>query len=154
MTHPHLWPPPLLVILVPANRPAESLLEREARLPAEQALDLRRVAGMTKDLPGTVADKLYLAIGWPHRLKHGLGHFQHAAVMARPDIDDLSLDLLKVCVQQLIQRLAMLFNEDPVARRRAVAVHRQRFFEDTTGDETRHGLLQMLVWAIVVEGAH
>src|ERR1041385_3323248 len=125
MTHPDLRSPPRFVIAIPANRALESFFEVELRLPVDQFLEFRSVSSMSKNLPGTAADKLYLTVAWPHRFQNSFRDFQHTAMSLSADVDDLPTYFGDVGVNQSVQCLAMIFDIQPVSGHLAIAVHGQ-----------------------------
>src|SRR5215213_3779158 len=152
VAHPDLRAPPRFIVTIPANGALESFFEAEFRLPINELLQFRRVGSVSKHLSGAAADKLYLAVAWPHRAQHCFGDFQHAAMSFRADVDYLSAYGRDRSVNQRIQRLAVIFDIEPVSGGLAITVNRQRFAQEHARDESRHGLFEMLVWAIVIEG--
>src|SRR4029079_12669750 len=106
---------------------------------------------VSKHLPRPPTDKLYLTVAWSHRLQHCVCDFEYAPMSLSADVDNLATDAGDRSVNQRVQRLAMIFNIEPVSRHLTVAVHGQRLPENHTRDEARHPLFEMLVWPIVIE---
>src|SRR5215470_8277449 len=94
VTHPHLRPPPGLVLPVPLHGALQSLLEGDSRPPVEELLRLRVVTGVPKDLARPVSDELDRDLGWSHQILNRLGDVQHGHMAAGANVDYLSGDLL------------------------------------------------------------
>src|SRR5947207_12359169 len=109
---------------------------------------------MTEHLTRAIADKLYFAFGRLHCFEDSLSNLKHTAVVLGAYVDYLSPDLVDIRVQQLVQRLAMFLNEDPVARCATIAVDSDRFIEQTTRDEPWYSFFQVLKWSVVIERSH
>src|SRR5215472_17205047 len=72
VTHPHLRPPPRLVLPVPLHGALQSLLEGDPRPPVEELLRLRVVTGVPKDLAWAVSDELDRGVSRPHQILNRL----------------------------------------------------------------------------------
>src|SRR5262245_46508542 len=73
LTHPDLILPPRVVGRVPVDGCAQTLFPRQFGRPTEQPLDLARVAGMTHDLPGSIAVKGQILLAAAHERRNFMG---------------------------------------------------------------------------------
>src|SRR5215470_10065111 len=89
VTHPHLRPPPRLVLPVPLHGALQSLLKGDPRPPVEELLRLGKVTGMPKALARTVSDELGRDLTRSHQILNCLGDVKHSNVAARAEVDHL-----------------------------------------------------------------
>ena len=146
---------PLLVVEVPAHGLLDALLELEARLPAELALQLAAVDGVAHVVPlavGHVGDQVHvLALGASEQAVHRPDQHPHDVdvlpLVEAPDVVGLGDSAL---VEYQVDRPRVVLHVEPVAHVLALPVDRKRLAVAYVVDEQRYQLLRELVGAVVV----
>ena len=154
VTHPHLGPPPRLVVLIPLNCLLQALLKRRTRQPANQIIDLLVSRRMPKNLTRSIPHVVDLSAHWLKEILNHLGNLQHGMVFSSPDVQYLPNDSCSVRMQQRIESFTMILDVKPIPCSGAVTMDSHGLSKKAARHETWDGLLQMLLWTKVVEGPH
>ena len=89
-----------------------------------------------------------------HHGFYGFRNFKHADVLARTEIEDLANYATPLRVNELVERLAMIRDEEEIAPRGAVAMHIERLSEKAARNETRNDFFEMLKGTKIIEGTN
>ena len=146
---------PLLVVEIPSNSLLNAFFKLEAWFPAEFALELGGVDGITgivTEAVGDVGDEVEIfafltAKESVNGVDDNLDDVDVLPFVESSDVVGFSNGAL---VEDEVDGTGMVFHIKPVAYVLAFAIYRQRFAMADVIDEERNELLRELVWAVVV----
>src|SRR3984893_11427042 len=108
---------------------------------------------MPENLPRSIPRELNGIDGIMHHRFYGFRNFKHANVLARTEIEDLANYATSLRVNELVERLAMICDEEEIAPRGAVAMHLERLSEKAARHKAWNDFLEMLKGTEIIERA-